>query len=93
MNGEYRVFKDSDFDAKPGTWNVICEAVPQTKGEDTPGKVISATLRCRNGHYGSLEDHEIADNGEVYPSVDCPVSGCDFHENVILDGWEAETPA
>jgi hypothetical protein len=45
-------------------------------------------FRCPNGHIGVLDDHTIADDGAVSPSVVCPRKGCAFHENIILDGWK-----
>ncbi len=48
----------------------------------------SASFMCPNGHYGTLMEHEIAPDGIVNPSVDCPVDGCDFHDHVRLMGWE-----
>jgi len=31
-------------------------------------------------------DHNIDKNGQIHPSLDCPI--CDFHEsNIILAGW------
>lgn len=37
------------------------------------------------GIFGGL-DHEIAKNGDVSPSLDCP--SCDFHKNVTLSDWQ-----
>jgi hypothetical protein len=40
-------------------------------------------------------NHEVADSGDVNPSLDCPL--CDYHRYVTLAGWpgkerqEAET--
>ncbi len=48
----------------------------------------SAWLRCPNGHFGSLWDHQIAPDGKVSPSVQCPEKGCSFHEVIQLEGWE-----
>lgn len=61
----------------PNTW----------KGLQTPdGK--SASVTCSNGHTATLTDHEIAADGTVTPSLVCPYDGCDFHEMVVLEGWE-----
>ena len=42
---------------------------------------------CPNGHSAVL-DHEIADDGKVTPSLDCPADRCNFHEFVRLVDWE-----
>lgn len=42
---------------------------------------------CPNGHAGQL-DHEIAPDGTVTPSVQCPEDGCSFHDMVKLANWE-----
>lgn len=51
----------------------------------------SASFVCSNGHYGTLLDHTIAEDGEVSPSVECTgvLNGqkCDFHEHIKLIGW------
>ena len=65
-----------DADHLPGTW----------KGLQTPdGR--SASFTCPNGHIGSLEDHDIGEDGKVWPSVICHEKGCDFHLFIILSGW------
>lgn len=50
-------------------------------------------LQCPKGHRATISrgehGHQIADDGTVTPSVVCPGVGCDFHEHVKLDGWEA----
>jgi hypothetical protein len=47
----------------------------------------SAMAVCPNGHEGSLDDHTIADDGMVTPSVVCPAKNCDFHDSIKLEGW------
>ena len=47
----------------------------------------SPTLRCPNGHIGTLMDHEIAADDTVSPSVQCPHEGCNFHAHVRLGNW------
>lgn len=32
-------------------------------------------------------DHDVDSDGRVTPSLNCPTTGCDFHEFVRLDGW------
>ncbi len=44
--------------------------------------------RCANGHIGSLDDHTIADDGTVSPSVVCQRQGCNFHEFIKLEDWK-----
>lgn len=60
---------------------------------DTTHLRKSASFVCSNGHDGALLDHEIASDGTVTPSVVCngipDGEGCDFHEMVKLEGWEA----
>jgi hypothetical protein len=46
--------------------------------------------QCPNGHIGSLDDHEIADDGTVSPSVVCPHVGCGFHDNIKLADWNMD---
>lgn len=48
----------------------------------------TAWFRCANGHYGALTDHEVARDGTVSPSVECPEKECTFHETVRLEDWE-----
>lgn len=47
----------------------------------------SAALTCGNGHYGLIDEHQIAHDGVVTPSVVCTESGCYWHEWVVLVGW------
>ena len=42
---------------------------------------------CPKGHVGRLDDHSVAADGTVTPSVQCPEGDCDFHDNVRLDAW------
>lgn len=48
----------------------------------------NAIFICPNGHDGllSTNDHQIADDGTVSPSVVCPYD-CTFHEFVRLLEW------
>ena len=52
------------------------------------GPLVTATAVCSNEHSGSLESHEISEDGTVTPSVDCSIEGCDFHDHIRLVGWE-----
>lgn len=45
-------------------------------------------LRCPRGHLAQL-NHLIDLEGRVTPSVMCPKSGCDFHETIVLEGYNA----
>lgn len=42
---------------------------------------------CPEGHIGSLDDHQIGENGEVSPSFVCP-QDCAFHEWITLENFE-----
>jgi hypothetical protein len=48
---------------------------------------FKASMTCPEGHGLTLRGHTIAENGEVSPSVVCPVPRCHFHEFVRLRGW------
>lgn len=49
---------------------------------------ITAKLGCPLcGVTGYLDQHEIARNGTVSPSVQCTNGGCSFHDEVVLEGW------
>lgn len=65
----------SDVSRRPRWWPA------KVDGKDT------ARLVCPNGHFGLLDDHAVAQDGTVSPSVQCPEEGCDFHEEVRLEGW------
>ena len=44
-------------------------------------------LRCPKCNFGaSLADHQIASDGSVNPSVECP-TGCGFHDSIRLLSW------
>lgn len=45
-------------------------------------------VRCPNGHVASL-DHDVDAEGTVSPSLECPCSSCDFHDNGVLEGWQS----
>ena len=54
-------------------------------------KGLSATFACpRCGTMGALQDHEISSDGQTDVSVQCTVKDCDFHDVVILQGWERD---
>jgi len=46
-------------------------------------------VQCPQCNYCAALQHEIAPDGTVTPSVECP-SGCGFHTNVRLTGWVPE---
>ncbi len=61
------------------------------RGVELDGK-RSATVCCGNGHVAYL-DHEIAQDGTVTPSLQCPVEVpqvCGWHEMIKLDGWDGD---
>ncbi len=37
-------------------------------------------------------DHEIAEDGTVSPSLDCPTEGCSFHDYAQLVDWPPRKP-
>lgn len=43
---------------------------------------------CPGCDLEALLDHDIADDGTVSPSMDCPNDRCDFHANVRLELWQ-----
>ena len=47
----------------------------------------TAGMTCSNGHYGLIDEHEIAADGTVTPSVVCRHEGCAFHELIRLEEW------
>ena len=47
------------------------------------GKTVM--VRCLSCSLVAMLDHEIADDGTVNPSLDCPQ--CDFHDFVKLDEY------
>lgn len=76
------VRKSADEDAftkTPLTWTLL-----------RMGSRWSAMAVCPNGHEGSLDDHAIAEDGVVTPSVVCPEKKCGFHDYVQLEGWLGE---
>lgn len=54
---------------------------------DGRATVVAYCPKC--GVEGYLDDHRIAADGTVSPSVVCPREGCGFHDNVSLEGYEA----
>jgi hypothetical protein len=50
---------------------------------------FKAEVTCSHGHGIALRDHTIEADGRVVPSIVCRTPGCDFHENVLLEGWRA----
>lgn len=70
----------------PRSWRV--------SGDDPDWRYV--TICCANGHLATVahlthpelhRGHTIATDGEVSPSVVCPITGCDYHEFVRLVGW------
>ena len=52
-----------------------------------PDRSWTASLACGEGHEGLINEHHIADDGVVSPSVVCTQNGCTWHEYVKLIGW------
>jgi hypothetical protein len=48
----------------------------------------TADMSCDNGHSFTLMNHTISTEGSVSPSVVCPNIRCNFHEYVVLEGWD-----
>jgi hypothetical protein len=63
--------------------NTIALVWVATMTESGPG----AWMVDSNKHSRSLMYHEIANDGTVTPSVECPIHGCGFHEYVQLADW------
>lgn len=71
-----RVIPRGDIDNKQGVWEAV----------RTP-KALVAMMSCPEcGKTSVLSGHEIAEDGNVTPSVVCP-HACKFHEYVQLEGW------
>lgn len=51
------------------------------------GERWTAVAVCANGHAALMDDHEIAEDGTITPSVRCPTEGCDWDAMVRLIGW------
>lgn len=63
-----------------GSWNYLLNK------EEGIQSASFVCLEC--GTFGVLEEHEIAADGTVSPSVVCP--NCSFHQHIKLDGWDPE---
>lgn len=50
---------------------------------------FKAEVTCSQGHGIVLRDHSVEEDGQVIPSIVCKHPGCDFHEIVRLEGWDA----
>lgn len=50
------------------------------------GLIFAICPEC--GQKGRLDNHTIAPNGDVDPSLDCPTPGCGFHEHCRLRRFE-----
>lgn len=65
-----------DNELKPGTWKPVYVDMKRT-----------AKLACPGCGNAAVLDHEIAPDGTVTPSVECPFEPCTFHDDVKLLGW------
>jgi hypothetical protein len=63
----------------PGTWSIW------------RGLVFLCCPEC--GQTCRLDDHEIAEDGAIHPSIVCPTDRCTWHMHARLDGWSAEDAA
>ena len=73
--------------AEPLTWRLVT----------LPDGRKSADVTCARGHDGLIDEHEIAADGTVSPSVVCTgypagdlsraPESCDWHEHIKLEGW------
>lgn len=61
-----------------GSWRPVKRDGQRTVRFTCPGCGFDALL---------VDTHEIAPDGIVTPSLDCPNNGCGFHDNVRLVGW------
>lgn len=48
---------------------------------------FKAQMACTAGHALALNNHSVAGDGRVRPSIVCRAPGCDYHEIVLLEGW------
>lgn len=69
--------KEDIWHREPLTW----------RGLQMIGGRRSASVCCANGHSCTLTAHEIASNGDVSPSLVCPIKDCTWHVHVHLAGW------
>lgn len=54
---------------------------------------ITALVKCPGcDRHASLSQHEIRHDGGVFPSLVCPYDVCEFHEFVMLEGWDEDRP-
>ncbi len=79
MIGPFVIFKGNIKEQAAGTWWLW---MPHSEGLSS--RVCIKCPKC--GRIGML-DHDVADDGTVSPSLDCPSEGCAFHEHVKLRGW------
>lgn len=66
----------------------LIQPLTWTGGEKADG-TRTAIAKCGNGHISSLSDHIVHADGMVEPSLVCPYDGCNWHENVKLEGWQS----
>lgn len=63
------------------------------KAENRERLPDTTNVVCGNGHAGLIDEHVIADDGTVSPSVVCTEENCGWHEHIQLDRWsEREKP-
>lgn len=73
---ERKHYPKATEELKPGSW----------KRFKVPGGYALLFMDTA-GHIGSLDDHQIAEDGRVDPSVWCGEKDCTFHEWIHLDNY------
>lgn len=51
-------------------------------------KTLRVFVECPGCHTVAPLNHDVADDGTVSPSLDCPFDDCSFHDHVKLEGWK-----
>ncbi len=53
------------------------------------GGKLTAMLKCGGtcSQTFAISGHAIDDAGVVTPSVVCPIEGCKWHVQIVLEGW------
>jgi len=57
-------------------------SIPKTHWKKVGSEVV---VTCPGCNLKAYLDHDVAADGTVTPSLDCPE--CSFHEHVKLEGW------
>lgn len=81
--------RESKHWPSPGTWTFV-RSRERVSGTN-PGKRGTPTARvacAKCGQSAPIWFHEIDAEGNVTPSLVCPMDGCDWHVTVMLQGWK-----